>query len=172
MDRMNCSEISTTRSARDICTIFSRCRRSSEKRFTRRLHLNSERCTAFPTRVHFRRTSRRVWWRKRRSGQSFSVEALANRATKSGSSSSEESFERSVRWTNDDHFWMDAAERLRDVAIPADWQMCAEGLLKILCGDIFPLDRAIFPAQKCWGMIVPVNLVKRLMAEHTFLSGV
>ena len=67
---------------------------------------------------------------------------------------------------------MDAAERLRDVAIPADWQMCAEGLLKILCGDIFPLDRAIFPAQKCWWMIVPVNLVKRLMAEHTFLSGV
>jgi len=67
---------------------------------------------------------------------------------------------------------MNATERLRDVAVPANWQMRAERLLKIFGGEVLPFNGAILPVQKSGRMVVPMNFVEPLMAKDTFAAGV
>src|SRR5215468_5605839 len=67
---------------------------------------------------------------------------------------------------------MYAAERLCNVAIPANRQMSAEGLLKFLCRNVLPFDSVVRRVKQCGRMIVPMNLVKCVVAEDALFAHV
>src|SRR5262249_49738550 len=67
---------------------------------------------------------------------------------------------------------MYAAERLCNVAIPANRQMSAEGLLKFLCRNVLPFDGVVLRVKQCGRMIVPMNLVKCIVAEDALFARV
>lgn len=67
---------------------------------------------------------------------------------------------------------MNAAHRLRNVAVPANRQMRAESLLKIIRRNIFPFNRAVLFIQKCRRMVVPVNLMEWRVAKNAFFPFV
>jgi hypothetical protein len=67
---------------------------------------------------------------------------------------------------------MNAAKCLCDMAIPANRQMCAESLLEVLCRDVLPFDRTVLFIQQCRRMVMPTNLLERLMAIDAVSSGV
>src|SRR5262249_54039362 len=65
-----------------------------------------------------------------------------------------------------------AAKRLRNVAVPANRQMRAEGLLQILRGNVLPFDGVVFFIEQCRWMIVPMNLVKCFMAVDALFAHI
>lgn len=69
-------------------------------------------------------------------------------------------------------FRMDAAKRLRDMAVPADRQMCPERSLKILRGDVLPFDGPIVFVKQSGGMVVPMDFVEWFVTIDTFLAGI
>ena len=71
-----------------------------------------------------------------------------------------------------DHLGMLLAERLRNVAVPANRPVRGHRLLQVVQRHFVPLNGLAIRVDQGWRMVMPVNFIKRLVTIGARLSRV